>query len=285
VHQDLVENQLLVQKLREDYFAEQVPTSAHQWHVMVMLLENEVASANVTARLDAGESFAELAGELSLNPYSRSQEGDFGWLPESILRNTFNTGDTADLIMSAGVGNVSGTYDEEVYKGVGYWLVKVVSRDLEAEEADVHAMFLGSADEAVEVRDSLEEGEDFGDLAAEFSQLPGAEDDRGNLGTIIEGEYPNVFDEYVFAEGTELGTVSQPIRDETVSTQGGYWLFKVVDEDNNRPLSEDHRSTLVEEAMNEWISSLWDNPDYEIDDSYLTENPENKAWAVQKVAG
>ena len=35
------------------------------------------------------------------------------------------------------------------------------------------------------------------------------------------------FDEYVFDPETQLSAISDPIRDDTVTTKGGYWLVKV----------------------------------------------------------
>ena len=80
---------------------------------------------------------------------------------------------------------------------------------------------------------------------------------------------------------TELGALSEPIRDDTVTTKSGYWLIKVLDEDNNRQLEEEDREILKDRAFNEWVTSLWDDPDNEVDDSYL--DAARKAWAIQRL--
>ena len=77
----------------------------------------------------------------------------------------------------------------------------------------------------------------------------------------------------------ELGTVSEPIRDEGTPSQGGYWLIKVLDEDDNREIEEDDRSLLKVKALSDWISALWDDPDNEVT-SYLDDGM--KGWAADR---
>ena len=87
--------------------------------------------------------------------------------------------------------------------------------------------------------------------------------------------------EFIFNPEVELETLSEPIRDETVGTRGGYWLVKVVGiDDNNKEIEDEDRDLLKAKALNEWLLALWDNPENEIDDSYLDD--EKKMWAIWK---
>ncbi|MCD6299918.1 MAG: hypothetical protein J7L78_01930, partial [Dehalococcoidales bacterium] len=76
-----------------------------------------------------------------------------------------------------------------------------------------------------------------------------------------------------------LETLSEPIRDDAAPTKGGYWLVKVLDEDDNKEIGKDDRDFLKAQVFNEWLSSLWDDPENQID-SYL--DGEQKAWAVEQ---
>ena len=165
---------------------------------------------------------------------------------------------------------------------MGYWLIKVLNRGEEEEEGDAHvyAMLLGSEAEAQDIKARLEMGENFATLAEEFSQLEGVAENGGNLGMVSEGEMPPAFDEFAFNLEIELDTLSEPIRDETVTTEGGYWLVKVLDRDADRQIDDSDRNLLKNKATEEWISSLWDDPDNEIDDSMLDD--ERKAWAINQ---
>jgi len=228
-YRDFVRAAMLIDKLRAEYFDQQVPVYTEQRHIMAMLLESESQATEVKLRLEGGESFAELAGELSLEGFSREESGDLDWRPEGILTILLGTSLIDDYAFSSEVDVLSQPiHDEERIKSVGYWIAKVLEREMEPEEADVQGILLGSEEEAWEVRDRLETGEDFGELAQEFSQHE-SKDDDGDLGWLTPGEAGPAFDEFVFNPEIELEIVSEPIFDDNISTEGGYWLIKVLE--------------------------------------------------------
>lgn len=65
-------------------------------------------------------------------------------------------------------------------------------------------------------------GEDFGDLAARYSDEPGAKTTRGNLGYFTAMQMVFPFEQAAY--GTPVGGISEPVR-----TQYGYHIIKVVD--------------------------------------------------------
>jgi len=138
---------------------------------------------------------------------------------------------------------------------------------------------LGSEDEAQRVRARLEAGEDFATLAKELSQHEGSKENGGDLGLLTPGIVP-AFDEFVFDSEVELGTISEIIRHDTMETTGGYWLIKVLDKDDNRQIEDDDRSLLKAKALEEWVSSLWDDPENKVE-SYL--DAEKQTYAIGKV--
>jgi len=278
VQRDLVEIKLLIDKLRDEHFEQLVPVSAEQGHVMAMLLESESQANEVSAGLESGDNFTELAEELSLDYLAKTNQGDFGWHPKDISIGYFGTY-IADYIFNSEAGVLSQPiHDEEVGKGVGYWLIRVLERD--GEEANVQAILLGSEEEALEAKSRIEAGKEFGELAKDLSQFYGAADDEGGLGTIEPGMMSPAFDEFVFNPEVELDTLSEPIRDEEVATLGGYWLIEVIDKEENRPIGDEDRELLMAKTFEEWVSSLWDDPENDVDHSYLDE--EKKAWAIEQ---
>lgn len=279
IQRDLVETKLVISELYDQHFESQVPVFAEQVHLMAMLLESEPQATEVRARLENGESFAELAEELSLDYFSKANEGDYGWHPEVILQELLPA-HILEYAFNSETGVLSQPlYDEETSKGVGYWLARVLDRNEEEEEAHVQVMLLGSEAEAQEIRERLEAGEDFATLAKEFSQLKGVEENEGEY-MLTPGMMTPSIEEVAFDPETELETISQPIRDETVGTEGAYWLIKVVAKDENRRIEKDDRDLLKSRVFDEWVSSLWDDPENEVDDSYL--DAEKKAWAIEQ---
>ncbi len=251
VHRDIVWSQMLVRKLQDEYFEQQVPVYTEQRHVMAMLLESERQANEVRLRLEGGESFAALAEELSLESFTKEENGDLGWHPKEVLTMLLGDSTVEDYAFASGIGVVSQPiYDEEITKGVGYWIAKVLERKESMERARVLGILLGSEEEAQRVRERLEAGEDFDELAEELSQDEGSKEDGGALGWFDPGEASPAFDEFVFDYELELGVVSEPIFDDTIAPEEGYWLIKV----SERKEKEAHVQAILlaseEEAQN-----------------------------------
>lgn len=280
---EMVRAEMILEGLREEYFDKQVPVSAGQRHIMAMFLESERQAIEVRTRLVEGEDFATLAGELSLDNLSRTENGDLGWHPEGILSERMGLSIAEDYAFSAEVGVLSQLlYDETRTKGVGYWLAKVLDRDEDeqGELFNVQVMLLGSEEEAQDVIARLESGEDFATLAEELSQHAASKEDGGDLGWLAPDEIYAPLKDFVL--NSEAGILSEPMRDEMVVTEGGYWLVKVLDKEDNRQISDDDRNFLMAKALNEWASSVWDNPENEVE-IYL--DSEKKAWAMERAIG
>ncbi len=281
VGRDLVRTQMLLVRVRDEYLDQQVPMFAEQRHIMAMFLESESQANDVKARLEAGEDFATLAGELSLDATCKEKEGDLGWRPEGVLPFLIESFMLEENAFGCEVGVLSEPiYEETKAKMVGYWLIEVVERDEEAEQAQVKVMLLVSEQEANDVRARLEAGEDFAELASEYSQHYASKGNGGEFEVTSKGMVSSAFDEFVFDPEVELGTLSQPIRDDEVGTTGGYWLIEVVDIDDNRQLEEENRDVFKADALSKWVEALWDDPDNNIV-SYLDD--EKKRWAISRV--
>jgi len=280
-YRDVVRTQMLVDKLLDEYFDQQVPETAEQRHIWAMFLESESQVNDVRARLEAGEDFAELAGELSLDYVCKEKEGDLGWRPEGVLALLLRTSIVDEHAFNCEAGVLSEPiYEETKLKMVGYWLIEVEFLDEEVEYAQLKVMLLGSEEEANEVRARLEAGEDFATLAEEFSLHDESRENGGEFEVTSKGMMSSAFDEFVFDPEVELETLSQPIRDEAVSTEGGYWLVKVTEVDENRQIEEEDRDILKADALNQWVEALWDDPDNKVE-SYLDD--EKKEWAIMHV--
>jgi parvulin-like peptidyl-prolyl isomerase len=275
---DITRTQLLVQKLREGYFNEQVPVSTEQRHIMAMFLESEVQANEVRERLLDGEDFGQLTGELSLEGYTQENNGDLGWRPEGIINGLLLTSILEEYVFRYPVGVVAVPVCEaEKTKELGYWLIEVLERNEETGETHVQAMMLASEEEAQMIVSRLSDGEDFTELAGEYSQS-WSEENGADFGWLAEGDVSDAFSEFVFNPETELNTVSEPIRDEDISTKGGCWLFKVPDS-GVREISDEDRDVLIEQAMQDWLESLFEDPE-NIVFSFLDD--EMREFAIKK---
>lgn len=79
--------------------------TAERWLAGQIVLKTRDQAESVKRRIQAGESLYRLAGELSIDPYGRSHNGDMGWLTEGrgrpeiekVLQNLDN-GQVSDII-------------------------------------------------------------------------------------------------------------------------------------------------------------------------------------------
>jgi parvulin-like peptidyl-prolyl isomerase len=275
---DMVRSQMLREKLLDDYFDQQVPQSAEQRHVLAMFLESQSQASEVRDRLEGGELFSDMTAEFCLDSYCKSRDGDLGWHPREILSRLVNSDVLVDSAFSAEVRVLSQPiYEGTKTKALGYWLIEVEFVDAEVEHAQLKVMLLGSEQEASEIRARLENGEDFAALAAEFSQHADSKENGGDFTIDSKGLFGTAFDEFVFDPELEMGTLSQPIKDDTVTTEGGYWLIKVTEAASDRPIDEADRNTLKRDALNQWTAGLLDDPDNTVE-SFLDEEKAN--WAI-----
>jgi parvulin-like peptidyl-prolyl isomerase len=284
VVRDIVQAQLLIQKVEEQYIKPQVPIVDEQRHIMAMFLESESRAEEVRDRLAAGEDFGELAAELSLDSYTQENSGDLGWRPKGIINGLLGTTILEDFVFSYQVGPVSvPVVDIDKTKELGYWLVQVLERHEQPEEAHVRAILVGSEEEAQTVLSRLEAGDDFVELAEQYSQR-WSDTEGADMGWLEPGDMSQAFDDFVFNPETELNTTSEPIRDagnELINTTGGYWLFQVLGSEE-RQLSEEDRDTLADQAMNDWLGSVYNDPENNIV-SYLDD--EIRAFIISKFSG
>ena len=269
---------MLQEKMLAEYFDQQVPQSAEQRHIMAMFLESQGQANEVRDRLEGGEDFAALSAEFCLDSYCKSQEGDLGWHPREIMSRMIDSTVLVDSAFGAEAGSLSQPiYEEAKFKALGYWLIRAEFIDAEADHAQLKVILLGSEEEANEIRARLEGGEDFAALAAEFSQHADSKENGGEFEVDSRELFSEAFDEFIFDPELELGSLSQPIKDDTVVTGGGYWLIKVAEAASDRPLEEEDRDILKSDALRQWVEGLPDDPDNTVE-SYLDEEKIN--WAV-----
>ncbi len=89
-YRTMVEASLLVGKVQE-VFSQSVPDTLDQVRVRQILVGTEDEALSVLERLDAGEDFGALAGELSLDSDTKEEGGERGWLARDEMDLTYAT--------------------------------------------------------------------------------------------------------------------------------------------------------------------------------------------------
>jgi parvulin-like peptidyl-prolyl isomerase len=283
---DLVRSDMLKTKLKEGYFADQVEDPAPQVDIEGLLLEDESVAEQVRALVVATDNITGIVEEYGLNYYSQNAPyGSFGWHPRDILNKYFDSEVPLDWAFAAPAGEVSPPLaDNTTSKKLGYWVLRVNSRDVPPETdnvtpvtANVTGLLLGSRAEALDIKDRLEAGEDVAALAEEYSQYTQSQQYGGQLALLTkpaEGAAAAVspaVDEIVFDPDTPIGAWLGPVKDDDFYTTGGDWIIRVVDTSPSRPLSDDDRSALIDDAFTAWANTLTSDTSFVVTQSLTTE--------------
>jgi len=272
VYRDIARTLLLSENLSE-YFDSQLQGKMLQANMQVMLVESKQVANAVLGRVSSGGNFTELVREFSYDNVTKKYDGNLGWLPEELIPQTIT--ETFNLTP----GEISQPiYDNSTSKDIGYWLIKVNEEDPE-NGINVSAMLLGSEQEALEIKSELDEASDFSELAKSYS-LHSSKYKGGELGWLKEEEketndFSDAFDEVAFQLST--GQVSEPVKDETVQTKGGYWIVKVWDKQQHE-LDKDAREVVKNKHFSEWLEQQRGNSTIEnkLDSTRM-------AWAANEV--
>jgi len=230
-----------------------------------MLVERQEVATQLISAIKAGGNFTALAEEFSCNS---SIEGALGWLPRELMPNAL----IADAAFNITPGEIRSIYEETATKNIGYWLIEVTAK--QDEEIEARAMLLGSEAEAEQVKAELVSG-NFSSLAEEYSQHE-SKSEGGELGWLKRGDMGSqAFDQVAF--NITVNEVSEPVKDKSVRTTGGYWLVKVVDRGEHQ-LETEVREGLRDEHLNDWFEE-WEK------DSTIENllDEEKKSWAADRV--
>lgn len=248
---DVLRAQLLTQRLKDDYFGPDTPITAEYREVMAMFLDSESKADEIRARLVLGEDFGALAAEYSLENKTKEAKGALGSHPKGVFDYLLSSKGIDEVFFSQTLNSWSTYYDDAFSKAGGYWLVKITERNDADGLVRVSAMLLSSEDEAKAVKARLDKGESFTTLAELYSQC-WDDENKDDLGWMDPYDTYAAYMDYIADENSPVGKVSNPIKDASQSTTGGYWLFKVTDSKTEDVSAED-RGNLINKAYNDWL--------------------------------
>ena len=189
-------------------------------------------------RINEGENFEKLAASYSSG--QNALEGGFlGWRSSAELPSLF-----ADAVLDMKVGEVSGP----LKSGAGFHILKLIDKrgntvkfldQTLARHILVQPSEIRTENQAKELINSiyqrLVEGEDFKQLARQFSEDPGSKMDGGELGWSNPGDYDPAFEQTLNA--TEIGQLSEPVK-----SSFGWHIIEVMDRRNEDVSQEEQKN-------------------------------------------
>lgn len=247
----------------------------------------EGAYVRALAILDSikkGASFEEMAKAYSQDYYSAPYGGDIFYITAGDIIPSFE-----QACYKLKPGEV---YPEPVRTQFGYHLIKVTDRRPRVPEIRASHILIElkpgftSEDSAkalekiLKIKEKIELGEDFAELAKEFSEDEGTKSLGGDLGFFSRRMMVQPFDEAAFNLG--VGQVS-----DVVKTQFGYHLIKVTDKKQIKTFEEEkdllksiYQRIKYNEDKQRFLDSLKRAFNYEVN-SELIEQIAAKADTIQ----
>ena len=215
-----------------------------------ILVKTKEEANEILSKLDSGENFQQLAVNFSKSS-SAKKGGLLEWKRPS---------DMAELFANAIDGKDKNWISEPLESGAGYHIIKVIDKRGELVKFEDqwkvrHILMIPSAirtdeetlKEITSIRERFIEGENFENLAKEFSEDPGTSNNGGDLGWSGKGRYAPEFESTMLQ--TEINETS-----EVFETQFGYHFIQVIDKRN-----KDITNDLIEDrAYNMLFSRKYD---------------------------
>tara|TARA_X000000368_G_scaffold240541_1_gene189953 strand:- start:2576 stop:3895 length:1320 start_codon:yes stop_codon:yes gene_type:complete len=225
-------------QLAEQYNVQHILLSVKSGLTKVEIEAIENNANLLIKRLEDGESFEKLAAS-----YSSAQEalegGFLGWRTSAELPSLF-----AEVITELKVGDVA----LPVRSGAGFHILKLsdkrgntvkfldqtLARHILVQPSEIRTE--NQARELINnIYERLSNGEDFKQLARQFSEDPGSKMDGGELGWSNPGDYDPAFETTLNA--TEIGKLSKPVK-----SSFGWHVIEVMDRRNEDVSQEEQKN-------------------------------------------
>ena len=225
-------------QLAEQYNVQHILLSVKSGLSEIEIEAIESEAVSLLERLENGESFEKLAASYSAG--QKALEGGFlGWRTSAELPSLF-----AEVVSGLTVGEVA----QPVRSGAGFHILKLtdkrgntvkfldqtLARHILIQPSEIRTE--NQAEVLInDIYKRLKEGEDFKQLARQFSEDPGSKMDGGELGWSNPGDYDPAFE--MTLNATEIGQLSEPVK-----SSFGWHIIEVMDRRNEDVSQEEQKN-------------------------------------------
>lgn len=225
-------------KLAEQYNVQQILIAVKSGSVDSEIEAIKGETLKILQRNRDGESFTKLAQTYS-SDQNALEGGGLGWRTAAELPTLF-----ANLVSELKIGETS----EPIRSGAGFHLIhlaekkgntvkfedQTLARHILVQESEIRTE---NQTELLinDISERLKNGEDFKQLARQFSEDPGSKMDGGELGWSKDGDYDPVFERVL--NSTAIGEVSAPLK-----SAFGWHVIEVLNRRNEDVSSEEQKN-------------------------------------------
>ena len=225
-------------KLVEEYSVQQILISIPDKTDKSQIEKAKDQAMDILVKVRAGEDFGKLATTYS-SGQNALEGGYLGWRTASELPSLF-----ASEVSNLKVGKTS----EPIRSGAGFHLIHLSEKrgnTVKFEDQTLARHILVQTSEIrtetqtklliEDIAARLKEGEDFKQLARQFSEDPGSKMNGGELGWSKDGDYDLEFEKVLNA--TSIGDTSEPLK-----SSYGWHIIEVLDRRNEDVSSEEQKN-------------------------------------------
>lgn len=263
--------------LNSPYYQEMFSDEYRVGHIMLSLEERAAESVVAAAEREADEIVVELRGgadfaqmAIAKSSSSRALEGgDLGWRRAGELPSLFaeevlemQVGEIAEPIKTAGAIHIIKLLER---RGAGMQRVEETNvRHILVQPSEIRSP-AATAELIQDIKQQLDQGADFAELAQEYSQDPASALNGGDLGWSTPDMFVGVFGEVM--QRTAIGGISEPFM-----TDFGWHVLQVLDR-REQDMSDEARERMAmeilhrrrfEEEQQEWLKEIRDEAFVEV---------------------
>ena len=215
-------------RLAEQYNVQQILLSLKNEAEEALVRSTEKKGLDIIKRYNDGESFEKLAATYSADQ-NALEGGSLGWRRASELPTLFS-----DVVVKLRVGEVS----ELIRSGAGYHIIRLAEKKGDVVKFEdqtlvrhilIHPSEIRSEKQTKdlinEIYERLNQGEEFKQLARQYSEDPGSKMEGGDLGWSKASTFDPAFEAVMHS--IVIGGVSKPFK-----TQFGWHILEVLDRRN-----------------------------------------------------
>ena len=225
-------------QLAEQYNVQNILLSIKSGSTEQEIKDVENDAYSLLERIKNGESFEKLAASYS-SGQNALNGGSLGWRTSAELPSLF-----AEVVSEMEVGEIS----SPVRSGAGFHVLKLaekrgntvkfldqtLARHILVQPSEIRTE--KQAEDLInDIYDRLIQGEDFKQLARQFSEDPGSKMDGGELGWSNPGDYDPIFESTLNA--TKIGSLSKPVK-----SSFGWHIIEVMDRRNEDVSEEEQKN-------------------------------------------
>ena len=224
-------------QLAEQYNVQHILLSVSRGSTEKEIEDIEVNANSLISRLNDGENFEKLAASFSAGQ-NALEGGYLGWRTEAELPSLF-----AEVVTGLKVGEIA----SPLRSGAGFHILKLIdkrgntvkfldqtlARHILVQPSEIRTE--NQAEELINtIYERLTSGEDFKQLARQYSEDPGTKMDGGELGWSNPGDYDPAFEQTLNA--TKIGELSKPVK-----SSFGWHVIEVMDRRNEDVSQEEQK--------------------------------------------